>query len=279
MQTQTFTANKTQKLSALIKSNIFGAGFAFITTALKNKDIKVNGVRVGADITVGAGDTVQIYYLDDAIKHYTPYKVIFEDENIAVVFKNRGIETTSEQNANTLEKLLGWRACHRLDVNTEGLVVFAKTDKAAEEMKNAFEHGLVSKTYLALVFGQLQKSPLTLTGYLMKDRERGEVVIAKEKQRGALPVKTVVQFVKHIKDYSLLKINPITGRTHQIRAHLASIGLYIVGDGKYGDGKMNKLFGENKQCLSATEITFAFPLDSPLRYLNGRTFTAKPSFL
>jgi 23S rRNA pseudouridine955/2504/2580 synthase len=132
---------------------------------------------------------------------------------------------------------------------------------------------------LALVFGNLQKSPLTLVGYLTKDSERGEVVITKEKQPGSLPVKTIVVFVKFVKDYSLLKINPVTGRTHQIRAHLASIGLYIVGDGKYGANKMNKLYGENKQCLCASEIKFSLPPDSFLSYLNDKNLTVKPSFL
>jgi 23S rRNA pseudouridine955/2504/2580 synthase len=281
MITKEFTAAKTQKLGDFIKANIFGAGFVFINNLLKNKDVKINGARVGADTTVFAGDKVQIYYKEDAIKKYTPYRIIYEDGNVAVVFKDRGIETTSLENENTLEKLLGdkYRAAHRLDVNTEGLVVFSKTDKANDELLNAFANGLVKKTYLALVFGKLQKSPVTLAGYLTKYKDRGEVSISKEKTANALPVKTSVEFVRNKGEFSLLKINPITGRTHQIRAHLATIGLYIVGDGKYGDNRMNKLYNENKQCLCASQIEFAFPAHSYLAYLNKINLEAKPTFL
>ena len=266
-------------LSDFIKANILGAGFVFIKTVLKNKDVKINGVRVSTDTWVDIGDTVQIFYKDDAIKEWKPYKIIFEDKNIMVVFKNRGIETNSEQNQNTLEKLVGHTAVHRLDVNTEGLLVFAKTQEAAGELKYAFENGLVKKTYLALCFGKLQKSPLTLTGYLLKDKAAGEVVITKEKQPGAVPIKTVVEFVRPTGDFSVMKITLVTGRTHQIRAHLASVGLHIVGDGKYGNVKMNKLYDHDKQCLCATEIKFTFPNTSPLYYLNNKEFTAKPTFL
>jgi 23S rRNA pseudouridine955/2504/2580 synthase len=285
MQTQTFTVACPQKLSAFIKQNVFGSGFAFVQTALKNKDIKINGVRVSADIMLSTADTVQIYYRDDAIKDYTPYRMVFEDKNVAVVFKEQGIETVSEQNENTLEKRLNadagatYIACHRLDFNTEGLVVFAKSKPTADEIKTAFENGQVHKTYFALCFGQLRNSPVTLTGYLQKDKEQKTVKITKERMQGAVPIKTVVEFVKPQGEFSLLKITPKTGRTHQIRAHLASVGLYIVGDGKYGEAKLNRLYEHNKQCLSATALSFNFPATSPLHYLNEKTFEIKPSFL
>ncbi|MDR0975970.1 MAG: RluA family pseudouridine synthase [Christensenellaceae bacterium] len=285
MKTQTFTAVKGELLSKFIPNNLHGAGFAFVRTLLKNKDIKVNGARVSADVMLSAGDTVQIFYPDDAIKEYKPYKIIFEDKNILVVHKNQGIETTSAVNKNTLENLLSANfkknliAVHRLDVNTEGLVIFAKNETARTELENAFKEDFVEKTYNALCFGTLNKSPLTLTGYLKKDSGAGEVVIAKEQSPGFLPIKTTVEFVRNLKDFGLYKITPRTGRTHQIRAHLASIGLYIVGDGKYGDAKLNKAYGETKQALCATEIKFKFPPASPLAYLNKEIFKTVPSFL
>ena len=281
MQVTQFTVQKSQKLSAAVKANIFGAGFAFIQTALKNKDIRVNGVRTAADTMLSAGDTVAVYYRDDAIKTYRPYKMIWEDKNIAVVFKNQGIETTSTETANTLEALLpGMTACHRLDFNTEGLVVFAKSQSVADEIRTAFENSGVSKTYLALCFGQLRNSPVTLAGYLLKDKDSGTVKITKERAVGAVAIKTVVEFVKQQGEFSLFRITPKTGRTHQIRAHLASIGLYIVGDGKYGDAKLNRLYNnKNKQCLCATALSFNFPTTSPLCYLNAQKFECSPSFL
>jgi 23S rRNA pseudouridine955/2504/2580 synthase len=285
MQTQTFTAAKPQKLSALIKQNVFGSGFAFVKTVLKSKDVKVNGIRISSDTMLSAGDTVQIFYKDDAIKTYAPYKLIYEDKNIAVVFKYQGIETVSETNANTLEHLLNknaaetYIACHRLDYNTEGLLIFAKSTAAADEIKAAFENGQVNKTYFALCFGQLRKSPVTLSGYLIKDKEHGEVRIVKEKTQGAVPVKTVIEFVKPQGEFSLIKITPKTGRTHQIRAHLASIGLYIVGDGKYGEARLNRLYEHNKQCLCAAKLSLCLPQGSFLSYLNEKNFEVTPSFL
>lgn len=279
MVTQTFTATKPQTVSTLVKANVLGAGFVFIRNLLKNKDVKVNGVRVNRDVLLQAGDTVQIFYPNQALKTWQPYHLVWEDDNIVVVFKQRGIETSSPDSQNTLANLLGYIAVHRLDVNTEGLVVLAKNQAAADALTAAFANGQIQKTYLALCFGGLQKSPVTLTGYLLKDKTTGTVAISKEKQPGALPVKTVVEFVKPKGDYSLLKINPLTGRTHQIRAHLASIGLYIVGDGKYGNAHLNRIYHEDKQCLCATQIKFAFTPDSLLYYLHGREFTANPTFI
>lgn len=279
MKTQTFTANRDQQLSVFLKANLLGAGFVFIRKVLKNKDVKINGVRVNRDVLVRASDTVQIYYPDDALKPWQPYRLVWEDDNVAVVFKLQGIETSSPNTANTLENLLGYTAVHRLDVNTEGLVIFAKHAAAADELNTAFANGQVEKTYQALCFGELKKSPVTLSGYLDKDKDAGLVMITKEKQPGALPVKTVVEFIRPKGDYSLLQIRPLTGRTHQIRAHLASIGLYIVGDGKYGNASLNRLYHQDKQCLCATQIKFAFNPGSLLYYLNGRTFTAEPTFL
>ena len=186
MKTQTFTVKQKSNLSTLIKANLLGAGYVFVQQILKRKDVKVNGVRVNRDVNLAVGDVVQIYYPDDALKPWQPYRKIWEDENVAVVFKFQGIETSSPTGENNLERLLGYIAVHRLDVNTEGVVVFAKNTAAETALLDAFANGQVQKTYLALCFGTLKKSPVTLTGYLTKDKDTGFVTIDKTKQPGSL---------------------------------------------------------------------------------------------
>lgn len=162
--------------------------------------------------------------------------------------------------------------CHRLDRNTSGLVVYAK-GIALEEMLKAFKERTVDKYYLAKVYGVPTKKSATLVDYLIKDSDSGMVRVVKEQVKGSVKIITEYQTIETSENSSVLKVKLITGKTHQIRAHLASIGNFIIGDGKYGVNKINKEFKATRQKLTAYELKFNFDANSPLNYLNGVTVT------
>ena len=265
----TFTAKKNDKLVKSVLENSQGVSFAAIMKLLRNKDIKVNGVRVNKDVKLIAGDSVEIYYVPKA---EIPATEIYSDKNVLIVDKKSGY--TSEKVFAFLSEKTPLYFIHRLDRNTSGIMVFAKNKTAETELIKGFKNRDFIKIYLTSVFGKFDKKEGVLTAYLVKNAENSTVKIYDKKTPAAAEIKTGYKVVDYdkIKDISELEVRLYTGKTHQIRAHLAHIGHPIVGDGKYGDNKKNKAAGAKTQDLKAYSLTFNFNKDSALYYLDKKTF-------
>ena len=167
--------------------------------------------------------------------------------------------------------------CNRLDRNTSGLIVAGKTLIGRQTMAEVFKDRSLHKYYLCLVSGEVAKEQ-TIDGWLTKDEKQNKVQISRECTEGALPIHTQYTPLETKNGITLLKVWLITGRSHQIRAHLASIGHPIIGDAKYGNRKVNQKFAEafgvKYQMLHSYQLVMP-QIKGELGYLSGKEFTAK----
>lgn len=259
-----------QLLSDLIGENT-DLGYYRIQKIIKSKSVKINGVRVGTDMNVSAGDVVYVYLAD---REKDSIEVVYRDENILVVNKNAGIEVEGEgsltERINNILTDAVAVPVHRLDRNTMGLVVFALNKTAENELLASFKERDIDKTYNCIVIGAPLKTNGKLKAFLFKDAKKSLVYISETPQKGYVPIETHYSLLKKYGELSLLEVKPITGRTHQIRAHLAYIHCPILGDGKYGVNKINHRYRVKTQLLCCTKITFHFK-QGTLRYLDGKS--------
>jgi 23S rRNA pseudouridine955/2504/2580 synthase len=237
----------------------------------------VNGKRVAENCQVFAGDKISLFLPNKKNKDVL---VVFEDDNVLVAFKPQGMEVTKKDKvfleSECLEDVFeGAVACHRLDKNTEGLVVMTKNLVAEKAMLEAFKNHSIKKCYNAVAFGNVNPSGENFVDYLVKNNN--SVKVFKNKTDGASQIKTNYEVKKLGNQFSLLSIEILTGKTHQIRAQLAFHQIYILGDERYGKKDVNAKFHTKKQMLCATELTFE-NLSKPLDYLNGKTIKVTPTF-
>jgi 23S rRNA pseudouridine955/2504/2580 synthase len=308
-----------QKLVRAVCQHFPGIRPAVVLKALENKDIRINGKRTSGNLPVREGDTIAIFLPDllfdnpvvkPESKESRDYLVVFEDESVLVVHKPSGLAVHSGKsiNGHSLIELVrkdrsdpNLTLCHRLDMNTGGLLLIAKNKKTAETITKALKAWQIHKRYRCLVRGIPQigdkvrcydgAAMYELKAYLEKRPNKPEVFIHDHPLKGDLDIITryrVLQILPEIgpkgEDISELEVELVTGRTHQIRAHLAHIGHPLLGDGKYGRNAYNKHFRSQKgrlksQQLYATSLYIEKSISSgPIRYLAGQSFKIDPIY-
>ncbi len=268
-------ADKKQSLKEFTENN-YAQGSFFWNYLLKNKEIKVNGVRVGTNVTLCAGDSIS-YYLTKKQEEKSAYYLVYEDENVLVIDKESGVNAEAVFAALSRTYQEKDEQCyfiHRLDRNTKGLMIFGKTEKAEKALLQAFKERNVEKKYHALCFGEFQKKNALLTAYLKKDAEKSEVHIFDKPTKGAEEIITEYHVLETVgANMTRVEIVLHTGKTHQIRAHMSHVGCPLVGDMKYGDSMRNKALKASRQCLVAKYLRLH--LHGDFAYLNDKEFVSQ----
>ncbi len=268
---KSFISSENRKLSKLALYYIEDLSYSAFMKALRKKDIKVNGKRVNKDVMISVGDKVEIFYTPSSL---TKFEKIYKDENVLVINKFAGFTSESVfELIKTQYPEAGF--IHRLDRNTSGIMIFSLSAPSESELLKGFKEKTFEKFYTAHVVGKMQKRKDVLTAYLLKDKDTATVKIFNEQVKDSVLIKTGYEVLEEYADYSVLLVRLYTGKTHQIRAHLAHIGHPIIGDGKYGDFDANNRFGETSQKLCASKLILHFDQNSPLNYLNNKEFSIK----
>ncbi len=273
--------------------------------SIRLKKIKLNRKRTEPSAILVEGDVLQCFLPDEffdkkttdhSLARITPkLSVVYEDENIILLDKRPGVAVHEDENGSTntlithvqaylfqkgeydpsCEQSFAPALCNRIDRNTGGIVIAAKNAEALRVMNEKIKLREVEKFYLAAVKGIPEKKEDTLTGFLLKDERTNTVkVYDKNPPKGAKSIITKYRVVARKSDTALLEVELLTGRTHQIRAHMAHVGHPLVGDGKYGINKSERERGYKFQALYSYKLRFSFKGEATLlEYLRGKEFS------
>lgn len=291
-----------QRLDKFLSKSVRGLPQSLMYKYIRTKKIKVNRARTQQNYMLCLGDTVQLFIRDEffdsperddsALSRIKPkISVVYEDENILLCNKRPGVLVHEDDAAqdNTLimhikaylygkgeydpesEQSFAPALCNRIDRNTGGIVIAAKNAEALRCMNEKIRNDEVSKFYYCVVHGKMPKKQDTLEAYLVKDSDRNQVRIFNEQVGNSKNIITKYKVIKEKDGLSLLEIELVTGRTHQIRAHMAHIGHPLVGDGKYGINREDRQRGYKYQALYAYRLVFDFADSNGfLGYLRGK---------
>ncbi len=266
-----------KKLSTFLYDHFDGLTNSTLYKALRKKDIRINDIRINEDKIIHEFDSITVFIIDDLLFKNIEIEKVFEDENILIVNKPVSLEVVSETNEQDLSKILQKqysyiKPCHRLDRNTTGLVLFAKNPESLKILLEKFKNREIQKNYYCTVIGKMPKKEELLKAYLFKDNKKSLVYISDTPKKGYQEILTKYTVISenNQNNTSILNVDLITGKTHQIRAHLAHIGHPILGDGKYGINEINKKFKCKYQQLENHQIQFKFTTPAGiLEYLNN----------
>lgn len=317
MQNVTITAQEAgQRLDKLLGKYLDQAPKSFLYKMMRKKNITLNGRKCTGSERLAAGDVIRLFLSDDTIsgfsssagKKASAYSaaslkqewILYEDDQILLINKPVGMlsQKAKKGDISAVELLTAYMiesgqlseqtlhifrpgVCNRLDRNTSGILAAGKTTAALQELNRFFKERTIKKYYLCLVDGVLLDGG-HLEGYLVKDSATNKVQILQEEVPGSTRIETEYRPVRTGADVTLLEVHLITGKTHQIRAHLASIGHPLIGDYKYGNFCVNNFY--KAEYNLETQLLHAYRLvmpdsDGRLSYLSGCKFTAEPPAL
>lgn len=295
-----------QRLDKYLLKYLNRAPKSFVYKMLRKKNIKLNKNKATGNELLTKEDLVQLFLSDATIEEfrqvneskvdYSRLDIVYEDKHLMLINKPIGLLTQKEdkKSISVIDMAISYLQdkgeydpnidigtkpglCNRLDRNTSGLVIVGKNLNALQQLNKAIREHEVDKFYMTLAKGEV-KEPIVLDNYLVKDSVTNKVSIHQKRLENSTHVKTRIKPIRTFGNYTLCEIQLITGKSHQIRAHMSSIHHPILGDSKYGDSMENLRFkktcGLSTQLLHAYKITFS-GLEEPIAYLNGKSFFAK----